>query len=161
MFNLDLSYAWLHWTRAAAPEPPSNLQQIHVQTPDGPLELLSNGVDSSSPPILFVHGGMGAASVWTEYMGYLREQGIAAYAVSLRGHGGSWSPSFLRMVFFTPRRVLGDDLVTAADWVREKHGDVVLVGHSAGGGLLQDVLARGRVKGLGLGLLGAIPGYGR
>lgn len=162
MFNLDLSYRWLYWTRSSAPTPlVPGIERHGLETSGGLLELLANKPTSSDgPPILFCHGGMGGAWVWNEYLTFLAAEGVQAYAVSLRGHGASWSPSFFKMVFGTPRAALGDDLVAAVDWVKKQHGDLVLVGHSAGGGLSQDMLSRGRVHVVGLALLGAIPGFG-
>lgn len=65
------------------------------------------------------------------------------------------------MVYGTSRADLEDDLVGAVQWV-QKHtgGDVVLVGHSSGGGLSQAILGQGKVKARGLALLGAIPAFG-
>lgn len=70
-------------------------------------------------------------------MEYFAARGIPSYAVSLRGHGESWHPSYLRMVYGTTKRALADDVVAAVRWVqdREEAGEVVLVGHSSGGGL--------------------------
>ncbi len=70
-------------------------------------------------------------------------------------------PHFLRMVYGTTRSDLESDLVTAVNWVEEHTGgDVVLAGHSSGGGLSQAVLAAGKVKARGLALLGAVPAFG-
>lgn len=65
------------------------------------------------------------------------------------------------MVYGTSRGDLENDYVGAVKWV-QKHtgGDVVLVGHSSGGGLSQAILAQGRVQARGLALLGAVPAFG-
>jgi pimeloyl-ACP methyl ester carboxylesterase len=105
---------------------------------------------------------MGGAWVWTEYLEYFAARGIPCYAVSLRGHGGSWHPSFLRMVYGTTKRMLADDAVAALRWVQEREGgkEVVLVGHSSGGGLSQLILSEQDVRVKGLVLAGAVPGFG-
>lgn len=94
-------------------------------------------------------------------MKYLAARGVQCYAVSLRGHGESWYPSYFRMVFATPRSALASDLVAAIEWVqiREK-SEVMLVGHSSGGGLSQAVLSDGLASVKALALLGAVPGFG-
>jgi pimeloyl-ACP methyl ester carboxylesterase len=164
MFGLTFSYKYLFFLRSAQPaEPvPPGLHRYWLETPRGPLELLAaEPDDAKGPAIVFCHGGMGGAWVWTEYMTYLKSQGVRCYAISLRGHGDSWCPHFLRMVYGTTRADLESDLVTAVNWVEEHTGgDVVLAGHSSGGGLSQAVLAAGKVKARGLALLGAVPAFG-
>ncbi|KAK8862765.1 Alpha/Beta hydrolase protein [Apiospora arundinis] len=112
--------------------------------------------------VVFAHGGMGSAWVWAPYMLYLAEHGVTSYAISTRGHGESWHPSFLRMLYGVTKRDLGDDLVVGIKAVqgREGGGEIVLVGHSSGGGLSQFLVNEGDVKVKGLGLLGAVPGNG-
>ncbi|KAM5345815.1 hypothetical protein ACJ41O_011676 [Fusarium nematophilum] len=168
MFNFNLSYQWLYFTRPSGPPwpVPSGLERHWVNTPGGRIEVLSNtpslqGRKDGRPPIVFCHGGMGSAWVWTEYMQYLAPRGVQCYAVSLRGHGDSWHPSYLRMVFATSRRALSDDLVAAIEWVQAREdSEVVLAGHSSGGGLSQGILGEGRVNVRALALLGAVPAYG-
>ncbi|KAK7415080.1 hypothetical protein QQZ08_012440 [Neonectria magnoliae] len=165
MFNFHLSYQWLHFTRPSGPPSPipDGIERHWVDTPQGTLEILSAkpATAATGPPVFFCHGGMGGAWVWIEYMQYLAARGVPCYAISLRGHGDSWHPSYLGMVFGTTRRALGGDLVAGIEWVqvREK-SEVVLVGHSSGGGLSQGILSEGRVKVKGLALLGAVPAYG-
>lgn len=95
------------------------------------------------------------------------DHGIESYAVSLRGHGHSWKPGYLRMVFGFGKDDFVQDLAAAAKFVRNEqakvHGgdaEIVLVGHSAGGGLSQYLLYKGLAEVKGLALLGAWPGYG-
>ncbi|KAK8094931.1 Arylesterase [Apiospora hydei] len=169
-FNFYLSYYWIHWTRPTGPPSalPAGIERSFVQTPHGKIELLCAKPSSSSkastlqPVVVFAHGGMGCAWVWTPYMLYLAQHGVTSYAVSTRGHGESWHPTFLRMLYMTTKRDLGDDLVAGIKAVqaREGEGEVVLVGHSSGGGLSQFLLNEGDVKVKGLGLLGAVPGTG-
>lgn len=100
------------------------------------LEVLERlpSVDTGKPPLLFVHGLGHAAWAFENWMDAAVKAGYPAYAVSLRGHGGS--PGRLR------RSLLGhyvDDVVrTAAALPRP----AVLVGHSLGGLVVQRALAR-------------------
>ncbi|EON60926.1 hypothetical protein W97_00136 [Coniosporium apollinis CBS 100218] len=98
---------------------------------------------------------------------FSQRHNIPCYALSLRGHGGSFYPSFLRMLYATFKSDLADDLVAGIEFAERREretgaedGRVVLVGHSSGGGLSQDVLSRGRVRVRGLVLAAAVPGYG-
>lgn len=165
MFNFYLSYKWLYWTRPSGPPAalPEGIDRTFIKTPEGDIELLCARPDkpTSKTPVVFAHGGMGSAWVWTPYMLYLAQNGIASFAVSTRGHGESWHPSFLRMLYATTKRMLGSDLVAAIKAVEAMEGsEVVLVGHSSGGGLSQFIVNEGDVHVKGLGLLGAVPGTG-
>jgi pimeloyl-ACP methyl ester carboxylesterase len=165
MFNFYLTYKWLYWTRPSGP-PAALAEEIHrmfVKTPDGDIELLCArpAKPTSTTPVVFAHGGMGSAWVWTPYMQYLAQNGITSYAVSTRGHGESWHPSFLRMLYATTRGMLASDLVAGIKAVEKMEGEeVVLIGHSSGGGLSQFILNEGKVTVKGLALLGAVPGTG-
>ena len=91
-------------------------------------------VDDGRPPLLFVHGLGHGAWCWEHWLGAAADAGYPAYAVSLRGHGGS--PGRLR----TAR--LGqyvDDVVATAESLPRPP---VLVGHSMGGLVVQQTLAR-------------------
>ncbi|KAI0452938.1 Alpha/Beta hydrolase protein [Xylaria acuta] len=167
MFNsLHLSYQYLHWRRPSGPPAaaPTGTTRTFITTPKGDLELLcAKPADPAPgiPPVVFVHGGMGSAWVWHEYMRYLAARGVTSYAVSARGHGASWHPSFLRMLYATTKRELADDFAAGVRAVQGwEGGEVVLVGHSSGGGLSQFILSEGDVKVKGLALLGAVPGTG-
>ena len=58
--------------------------------------------------------------------------------------------------------MLADDVVAAIQWVQERENgqEVVLVGHSSGGGLSQFILSEGEVRVRGLVLAAAVPGFG-
>lgn len=104
--------------------------------PRGGLELLERqpAVDDGRPPLLFVHGLGHGAWCWERWLAGAADAGHLAYAVSLRGHGGS--PGRLR----TSR--LGqyvDDVVATAESLPRPP---VLVGHSMGGLVVQQALAR-------------------
>jgi pimeloyl-ACP methyl ester carboxylesterase len=91
-------------------------------------------VDDGRPPLLFVHGLGHGAWCWEHWLDAAADAGHSAYAVSLRGHGGS--PGRLR----TAR--LGqyvDDVVATAESLDRPP---VLIGHSMGGLVVQQVLAR-------------------
>lgn len=96
MFNFLFSWKHLFFLRSAQPaEPvPRGLHRYWLETPRGPIEILAAEpatlADPDAPAIVFCHGGMGGAWVWTEYMQFLVKQGVRCYAVSLRGHGDSW-----------------------------------------------------------------------
>ncbi|KAI3323852.1 alpha/beta-hydrolase [Xylariaceae sp. AK1471] len=163
---LHLSYQYLHWRRPNGPpaSPPDGTTREFISTPKGDLELLCAKPAHPTPgipPVVFAHGGMGSAWVWHEYMRHLASQGITSYAISSRGHGASWHPSFLRMLYATTKRDLADDVVAGIKAVQEREGsEVVLVGHSSGGGLGQLIVGEGDIRVKGLALLGAIPGTG-
>ncbi|RYO95971.1 hypothetical protein DL765_011709 [Monosporascus sp. GIB2] len=165
MLNFYLSYSYIYWRRPSGPPPtpPEGLERIWVQTPGGKIEILhaKPAHPTSKTPVVFAHGGMGCAWMWTPYMRYLAERGVPCYAISTRGHGNSWYPSFLRMLYTVTKRDLGDDLVAGIKAVREREGsEVIFVGHSSGGGLGQFLLHEGDIKVKGLALLGAVPGTG-
>jgi pimeloyl-ACP methyl ester carboxylesterase len=150
---------------------PNNIHREFVKTPSGEVELLvsppslEQGLSTSSkPPVLFVHGGLGHASVWLPWMTYLRRKHYAGttYAVSVRGHGASWAPRFWQMWALTTKDDVATDVVAAINEIekREEGKRVVLVGHSAGGGLSQLILSNGLAKAQGLALIAAIPNFG-
>jgi pimeloyl-ACP methyl ester carboxylesterase len=104
---------------------------------------------------------MGSAWVWHEYMRHLASRGITSYAISARGHGASWHPSFLRMLYATTKRDFANDFAAGIKAVQEREGsEVVLVGHSSGGGLSQFLVGEDNVRVKGLALLGSVPGSG-
>jgi pimeloyl-ACP methyl ester carboxylesterase len=87
------------------------------------------------PPLLFVHGLGHGAWCWDRWRAAAEEAGYAAYAVSLRGHGES--AGRLRTARLSQ---YVDDVVRTA--VEELPGPAVLVGHSMGGLVVQQALAR-------------------
>ncbi|MCP4395018.1 MAG: alpha/beta hydrolase [Alphaproteobacteria bacterium] len=87
-------------------------------------------------PILFVHGAFCAAWMWDEhFLSYFAEQGHHAYALSLRGHGGSEDHQSL------PWMCMSDyvyDVARTVDDIIAEHGrPPILVGHSMGGMIVQ------------------------
>ena len=107
----------------------------------GALEVLAHSPDEGRAvhpvPLLFIHGAYTAAWCWEEhFLPWFAQQGYAAYAVSLSGHGGSRRHSLL-------------DNFSLADYVRDVEAVVaalpappVLIGHSMGGMVVQKFLER-------------------
>lgn len=130
------------------PPPPLGTERFLIGAPGKQIEVLHTIVQSSQAPcpsqpkrvFLFQHGGFGRAECFTHFLSALSEQGCSAYSVSLRGHGWSWRPSFLGMLFTTRHRMAVEDLGQAAEWIRAREGpniNLIAVGHSAGGGMIQ------------------------
>ncbi|GII24701.1 alpha/beta hydrolase [Planosporangium mesophilum] len=100
------------------------------------LEILERqpAVDSGKPPLLFVHGLGHGAWCWENWLDAAAAAGHPAYAVSLRGHGGSGgSLRGARLGQYV------DDVIRAAATLPRR---AVLVGHSLGGLVVQKALAR-------------------
>lgn len=167
----------LRWSYPASssslPDLPSNITRHFISTPLGKLELLCAEPPESSQPrkqvILFQHGGFGYAGVWIPYLAWFAARGYPCYALSLRGHGASWKPGFLRMVWGFGKSSFAEDLGYAFTWVQAfesaKRGhfdpmNLVLVGHSAGGGLSQYFLSRNMGTVGGLVIMAGFPSLG-
>jgi pimeloyl-ACP methyl ester carboxylesterase len=161
-----------HQTPTSQPHPlPQNITRHLIPTLRGPLELLyaqpPDSVHHHSQVLFFQHGGFGHAAVWLPYLSYFASRGYTGYALSLRGHGSSWHPRFLEMVWGTGVAAMREDFQRGVEWVKEfengkrKEGfedeDLIVVGHSAGGGLVQGSLGRGEVRVGGLVLVAAFP----
>lgn len=95
-------------------------------------------VDDGRPPLLFVHGLGHGAWCWEHWLDAAADAGYAAYAVSLRGHGGS--PGRLRTARLSQ---YVDDVVATAESLPRPP---VIVGHSMGGLVVQHALARFAVR---------------
>jgi len=90
--------------------------------------------DQGKPPVLFVPGFGHGAWVFAEFwLGHAAARGFPAYAVSLRGHGGSESAPRT-----TLRAYVHDVVQVAAGLPRQ----AVLVGHGAGALVVTRALAR-------------------
>ena len=58
-----------------------------------------SSLPTERPPLLFVHGSAYDAWCWTEhFLDYFAEHGFSAYALSLRGHGGSGGRESFRAI---------------------------------------------------------------
>ncbi len=108
----------------------------HLVRPHPGLEVLSRlpDEDDGRPPLLFVHGLGHGAWCWEKWLDAAAEAGHPAYAVSLRGHGGS--PGRLRTARLSQ---YVDDVVATAESLPRPP---VIVGHSMGGLVVQHALAR-------------------
>ncbi|NUQ37523.1 MAG: alpha/beta fold hydrolase [Caldilineales bacterium] len=88
-------------------------------------------------PLLFVHGAWHGAWCWQEYfLDYFAAQGFATHALSLRGHGNSPGRQHLR---WTRLREYAQDVAAVA---ARLPAPPVLIGHSMGGAVVQQVLAQ-------------------
>lgn len=157
-----------------------SISRTHIITPGGDLELLyARPADyiTSKPPLLFIHGGFGAATEYRFFLEYFSSRGYPSYAISVRGHGNSYVVNFWRMLF-TSQHQMALDVTAGIRHIVDKHRnegrpDIVPVAHSAGGALLQYILSEGlcsppdpkktdsQTYMVGrVGLLGVIPCYG-
>lgn len=103
------------------------------------LELLHAAPRESSfpAPLLFVHGAYVGAWCWAEhFLAHFSAAGFDAYAVSLRGHGGSNGSDGLAWHSIED---YVDDVVEAIDTIG---APPVLVGHSMGAFVIQKLLER-------------------
>jgi pimeloyl-ACP methyl ester carboxylesterase len=130
-------------------------EAIRVERRSGPpLEVLSRvPARLRGMPVLFVHGGFAAAWCWEDhFLPYFAAQGHPAYAVSLRGHGGSGGTESLA---FSGLSDFADDVCAVA--VRLP-APPLLVGHSMGGKVVERCLGRIAVKAAVL--MASVPPYG-
>lgn len=157
-----------------------SISRTHISTPGGGLELLCAEPahhDASKPPLFFIHGGFGVATEYRFFLEYFSSRDYPSYAISVRGHGSSYSVSFWQMLFASQHQ-MAMDVTTGIRHVIDKYRlegrpGIVPVAHSAGGALLQYILSEGlhsahdpkktdaHVYEIGqIGLLGVIPCYG-
>lgn len=98
--------------------------------------------DTGKPPLLFIHGAFTAAWCWDEhFLPYFCEAGYPAYALSLRGHGGSEGRVYLNAFS------IHDYVEDVASVARNLPGSPVMIGHSMGGFILQKYLHQHEVPG--------------
>lgn len=96
------------------------------------------------PPVVLIHGAGGSHQHWLYQVRDL--PGSASYALDLPGHGRSEGPGRDSISSY------GDWLVAFLDAAELEQA--VLVGHSMGGGISQDVALRYPQRVVGLGLVG-------
>ena len=156
----------LRWTNTQLFHPlPDNVTRTYVSTalkPRDQLELLVSDPppNPTAPPILFLHGGFGHASVWLPFITHLAST-TQCFALSCRNHGASYTVSYLRMVYFTTVADLANDIIAAITHIQSTTGHLpVLVAHSSAGGLSQYILSRKLATTPALVLLDAVPHFG-
>lgn len=94
-----------------------------------------------APPILFVHGAFCSASLWADtFLPWFAAAGHPAWALSLRGHGGSAERA--RIDWLSIADYVEDVAIVAAALTREWGEAPILVGHSMGGFVVQKYLER-------------------
>src|SRR4051812_26684405 len=109
---------------------------------------------ANQTPILLVHGLSHGAWCWEEHVGpWLRSRGREVVALDLRNHGARHDGHGLR---FIPLERYVDDVSEAAAGLG---GPPVLVGHSMGGAIVQQYLARGAPAASAV-LVASAPHYG-
>ena len=94
--------------------------------------------DQGRPPLLFVHGLGHGAWCWENWQAAAADAGYSSYAVSLRGHGGSSGRLRTARLGHYAEDVIGVATSLPAP--------PVLIGHSMGGLVVQQVLARYAVR---------------
>ena len=166
------SHRWTLSWKPSAPPPtplPAGITRSFITTPTGPLELLSatpNPFPNTKvlqSPILFCHGGFGCAELFLPWLTLLAAHGYNVHALSIRGHGHSWAPSFMRMAFLTTAYALATDICAGIAHLERQfgeNGEVVLAGHSSGGGLVQIVCDQELARVHALALLAGTPSFG-
>jgi pimeloyl-ACP methyl ester carboxylesterase len=143
------------------------VETVQISTSSGPLELLTCTPPASTKqqPILCLHGAHCAAACFKKFLPLFARAGYASYAVSVRGHGGSWQPSTFAFHALTGINSYITDAMAALDFISAEHPDAqpIFVGHSMGGAILQRVLGAWKKLGAlkiqpaGLVLLAAAP----
>ncbi|CUA76514.1 hypothetical protein RSOLAG22IIIB_06319 [Rhizoctonia solani] len=136
------------------PSPPIGTHRHYLSTAPGHLEILyalpghatlDSPIEKSwKAPVLFLHGGFGSANCYSNFLPWFAERGHPVYSLSVRGHGY--------------------DVAAALKFIHMRHpaaGPTTLVGHSAGGGLSQYLISKGKGDSVGkLVVLAGIPAFG-
>ena len=104
--------------------------------------------------VLFVHGGYFAAWCWEKFQPYLADRGYGSWAVSLRGHGASRTTQPLRSLR------LEQYVEDVVETLKAMPTRPVVVGHSMGGGIRQNVLGADEDLVSGVVLLSSMPPSG-
>lgn len=151
---------------------PKGVKRVMIRGSEGKLELLvsespavSRGEKSA---VLFIHGGFGSAGVWLPWMRSLHDETRTyagnLYALSLRGHGGSFAPGYLEMAYLTSMTTLCMDVAVAMreivaleEGAGNKSG-LIIAAHSNGGGLVQHAIASGKLPIKMLSKIGGLTG---
>lgn len=117
------------------------------------------GVARRPHPLLFVHGAFAGAWCYRpHFLPWFAARGWAGRAFSLRGHGASSGHESLATA--SVEDYLADLAVMVARTTEAAGAPPVLVGHSMGGFLVQQHLARHPASGAGMILLASVPPSG-
>ena len=118
------------------------------------IELVSQRVPGpiERPAVLFVHGAFHGAWCWERfYMPFLGAHGWESHALSLRGHGGSDGADMIK------NWRLADYVADVVKVLDRLAKPVVIVGHSMGGVIAQEVWRKEPKRVVGQGLLASSP----
>ena len=102
-------------------------------TPDGTTVAFDVEGPEDAPPVVFVHGIIGARSTWHDISADLATD-HRTYCIDLRGHGGSTKGGPYDIEHYT------DDLIAFLEGVISE--PAVLVGHSLGGVVSAETIMR-------------------
>lgn len=103
------------------------------------IVLRARPAHATREPVLFVHGYFADATIFDAWLGFFADRGFPAYAVHLRGRGGSRPGVDLGRASVAD---FVDDAAEVARWI----GTPAVVGHSMGGLIAQQLAARGDVR---------------
>ena len=117
-----------------------------IDFPGGELEVIDIPGDAGVPPLLVMHGGLGSAQLWNEFLPKLASAtGCRTVAFSRHGHGWSASPPRRR----TPRFMHEEAAEVVPEVVsRLELEGPILVGHSDGASIALIYAADHSVPGL-------------
>ncbi len=102
------------------------------------LQLYTWPGEARRGTVLIVHGLGEHAGRYAHVAAWLAERGFATLAYDHRGHGRSGGP---KGVISAPT-ALADDLTTVVNTLRPKEGRFILLGHSMGGAITAEFVAR-------------------
>lgn len=131
--------------------------------PQADLEVISclPEDDTSGRPLVFVHGAYCDAWCWgVNFLPWFAQQGHPAYALSLRGHGGSGGRESLIVAGLDD---YAHDLHATVTMAAQNHGKpAVLVGHSMGATVVERFVHEAEHRHLwsGAALLAPVPPQG-
>jgi non-heme chloroperoxidase len=129
----------------ATPDAVAHLPHLEILAQASARDASPRASSRPRPAVLFVHGGYCDAWCWQpHFLPWFAARGHDAYAVSLRGHGGSQGHETL---FGAGLDDYASDVLRAT---REIGGAPVLVGHSLGAAVVERIVARHAMRGAAL-----------
>ncbi len=99
------------------------------------------------PPMLCIPGYFASAWVYESYLPFFAERGYAGFALNLRGREGSSLPSGVMLGRVSINDFI-DDARQVAQWLIDRLGRPVVVGHSMGGLIAQKLGEEGLARAL-------------